>query len=57
MRIIDLTQTIEAGMKVYEGDPEVVLEEIHTLDKEGWRLTQQKLRITIKVNQPRMHRE
>jgi kynurenine formamidase len=23
MKIIDLTQTIEAGMKVYDGDPEV----------------------------------
>lgn len=38
MKIIDLTQTIEQGMKVYEGDPEVKVEEIHTLEKEGWRL-------------------
>lgn len=38
MKIIDLTQTIEGGMKVYEGDPEVEVQEIHTLEKNGWRL-------------------
>ncbi len=40
MKIIDLTQTIEAGMKVYDGDPEVKIKEIHTLKKKGWRLKQ-----------------
>lgn len=38
MKIIDLTKTIEAGMAVYPGDPEVQMEEVHSLEKEGWRL-------------------
>ncbi len=38
MKIIDLTQTIEAGMEVYDGDPEVKIKEIHTLKNKGWRL-------------------
>lgn len=38
MKIIDLSQTLYDRMDVYPGDPEVKIEEIHTLDKEGWRL-------------------
>ena len=38
MKIIDLSQTLENGMLVFPGDPEVKIEEIHILDKEGWRL-------------------
>lgn len=36
--IIDLSQPIFGGMKVYPGDPEVEIEQIHSIDKEGWRL-------------------
>lgn len=38
MKIIDLSQTLHNGMEVYPGDPEVKIEQIHSLDKEGWRL-------------------
>ncbi len=38
MTIIDLTLLLTHGMSVFPGDPEVVIKEIHTLDKEGWRL-------------------
>lgn len=38
MRIIDLSQKLYHNMPVYPGDPEVVVEEIHTLAKEGWNL-------------------
>jgi len=38
MRIVDLSQTLENGMPIFPGDPEVKIEEIHSLDKEGWRL-------------------
>jgi arylformamidase len=38
MKIIDLTKMIEDGMEVYPGDPEVSIEQIHFLKKEGWRL-------------------
>lgn len=38
MKIIDLTKTIEAGMAMYPGDPEVEITEVHTLEREGWRL-------------------
>lgn len=38
MKIIDLSQTLHDGMDVYSGDPEVHIKQIHTLDKEGWRL-------------------
>lgn len=38
MKIIDLTQTIEAGMRVYEGDPEVKIKQVQTLKKHGWNL-------------------
>lgn len=38
MKILDLSQTLEPGMSVYPGDPEVKIEQIHNLNKEGWRL-------------------
>lgn len=38
MKIIDLSQTLSDGMDVYPGDPEVHIEQIHNLNKEGWRL-------------------
>ena len=38
MQIIDLSQPLFDHMPVYPGDPEVHIEQIHNLDKEGWRL-------------------
>lgn len=38
MKIIDLSQTLENGMQVFPGDPEVKIEQVHTIENEGWRL-------------------
>ncbi len=38
MRIIDLSQSISDGMKVYSGDPEVKVEVVHNYEQEGWLL-------------------
>lgn len=38
MKIIDLSQSLYDGMQVYPGDPEVHIKQVHSLDKEGWRL-------------------
>ena len=38
MKIVDLSQPLYDGMDVYQGDPEVHIEQVHHLDKEGWRL-------------------
>jgi kynurenine formamidase len=38
MKIIDLTLPIYAGMPVYPGDPEVEIEQIQTLEKDGWNM-------------------
>ena len=38
MKTIDLSVPLFDQMPVYPGDPEVIIKEIHTLDKEGWRL-------------------
>ena len=38
MKIIDLSETIFSGMIVYPGDPEVVFEKKHSIQREGWRL-------------------
>jgi len=38
MKIIDLSQTLYDHMPVYPGDPEVIIKEIHTINKEGWNL-------------------
>lgn len=38
MQIIDLSQPLFDNMPVYPGDPEVSIKQIHSLDKEGWRL-------------------
>lgn len=40
MKIIDLSQNIFSGMKVYPGDPNVEIKEIHSIKKQGWRLRQ-----------------
>jgi len=38
MKIVDLSQNLFDHMPVFPGDPEVIIKEIHTLDKEGWNL-------------------
>lgn len=38
MKLIDLTQPLFDGMPVYPGDPEVRIQEIHTIQKQGWNL-------------------
>jgi len=38
MKIIDLSQQLYDNMPVYPGDPEVLIEEIHHLAREGWNL-------------------
>ena len=38
MKVIDLSQPIYRGMKVYPGDPEVEVKVIHTISKQGWIL-------------------
>lgn len=38
MKIIDLSQPLYDKMPVYPGDPEVTIEEIHTIEKNGWNL-------------------
>ncbi len=54
MHIIDLTQTLYNNMPVYPGDPAVSIQEIHTLEKEGWNLRQLTLttHIGTHVNAP-----
>ena len=38
MRVIDLTRPIQSGMEVYPGDPEVVVEVVHTYESNTWVL-------------------
>ena len=38
MRIIDLSQPLYNKMPVFPGDPDVLIQEIHSLEKEGWNL-------------------
>lgn len=38
MKVIDLSVPLTHKMPVYPGDPEVDITEIHSLEKEGWRL-------------------
>lgn len=38
MRIIDLTLPMYTGMPVYPGDPEVSIELIQTIEKDGWNM-------------------
>ncbi|MBI4065420.1 cyclase family protein [Candidatus Gottesmanbacteria bacterium] len=38
MKIIDLTQQLFDHMPAYPGDPEVIIEEIHTIKNQGWNL-------------------
>ena len=39
MKIIDLSGEIYAGMPVFPGDPEVSIEQIQTIEKEGWNMS------------------
>lgn len=38
MKIIDLSQPLFNNMPVYPGDPEVIIKEVHTLEKKGWNM-------------------
>lgn len=38
-RIIDLTLPLYNNMPVFPGDPEVKIEKVHHLDKEGWNMS------------------
>ncbi|NLJ79568.1 MAG: cyclase family protein [Firmicutes bacterium] len=38
MKVIDLSVSLETGMDVFPGDPQVRIEVVHTLDKQGWVL-------------------
>jgi len=38
MNIIDLSQPLFDHMPVYPGDPEVIIQEVHTIEKQGWNL-------------------
>lgn len=38
MTVVDLSQTLKTGMRVYPGDPSVKIVQVHNLNREGWRL-------------------
>ena len=38
MKIIDLSLEIYSGMPVFPGDPEVVIEQQQTFEKDGWNM-------------------
>jgi len=38
MKIIDLTLPLFSGMPVYPGDPEVEIQQLQTLGKDGWNM-------------------
>ena len=38
MKVIDLSLPIYSGMPVFPGDPEVVIDRIHTHEKDSWEL-------------------
>ncbi len=38
MQIIDLSETLRAGMDIYPGDPDVSISVVHHYDQQGWRL-------------------
>jgi len=38
MKIIDLSGDIYTGLPVFPGDPEVSVEQIQTIENEGWNL-------------------
>ena len=40
MRVIDLSTSLYSGMDVFEGDPEVKIEVVHTYEKDSWELRQ-----------------
>jgi arylformamidase len=43
LKIIDLTKTIESGMPVYPGDPQVELKLVHTYEQHSWQLRELKM--------------
>lgn len=43
MQIVDLSQTIATGMEIYPGDPEVVVDQVQTLEADGWALRELKM--------------
>lgn len=43
MSVIDLSIPLFDSMPVFPGDPEVKILEVHTLEKEGWRLSEMTL--------------
>ncbi len=43
MKVIDLTEHLETGMKVYPGDPEVEIKILHTYEENSWELREMKL--------------
>jgi len=38
MKVIDLSLPIYQGMPVYPGDPEVEIEQLQTIEKDGWNM-------------------
>ncbi len=38
MKIIDLSLSVHPGMFVYSGDPEVDVEQVQTLERDGWNM-------------------
>lgn len=38
MKVIDLTEDLYSEMNVYPGDPKVKIRQLHTIEKQGWRL-------------------
>ncbi len=38
MKIIDLTLPLYSGIPLYPGDPEVEIEQLQTLEKDGWNM-------------------
>lgn len=43
MRYFDLSCQIYSDMPVYPGDPRVTVEQVHQIEKEGWRLSYLKM--------------
>ena len=38
MKIIDLSQPLYDKMPVFPGDPEVIIQEVHSIEKNGWNM-------------------
>ena len=39
MHHYDLSKRLESGQASYAGDPDTILEQVHTIEREGWNLT------------------